>query len=122
MMHVERARVFMLTSKSLSQLSDIAAEAHGRIQANFEEINPVVGVSQNMRVSGVPADAMTIDCLKSGKRIILILHDEQPDIIRYQFSYRDKDPKSKFEIIQLNELTVQKLYSWMESYFSTTTN
>ena len=90
-----------------------------RIQADFEEINPVVGVSQNMRLNGIPADAMTIDCLKSGKRIILILHDENPDIIRYQFSYRDKDPESKFEVIQLNELTAQKLYEWMESYFST---
>lgn len=109
----------MLIGKPLSQLSDVAAEAHLRIQQDFQDINPVVGVSQHMRSNGIPADAMTIDCLKSGKRIILILHDDNPDIIRYQFSYREKDPESKFEVLTLNELTVQKLYQWMESYFST---
>ena len=112
----------ILTNQPLSILSDVAAEAHMRIQANFEDINPVVSVSQKMRSYGIPADTMTIDCLKTGKRIILILHDEQPDIIRYQFSFKDKDPDDKFEIIQLDKLTTQTLYEWIKSYFSSAIN
>ena len=106
-----------MLSKSLASLSDIATEAHTRIQQDFQHLDPVVGVNQSMRSNGVPADLMTIDCLKSGKRIILILHDQQPDIISYQFSYKDRDPGEEFERIQLSTLTSKTLYDWMKGYF-----
>ena len=106
-----------MTDKHLFTLSDIATDAHTRIQQDFKDIDPIVGVNRSMRKSGIPADAMTIDCLKTGKRIILILHDQQPDIIRYQFSFKNKDPDDKFEEIQFNELTADKLYAWISGYF-----
>ena len=106
----------------LEILSDRATEAHGRIQQDFLTINPVVGLNRRMRDIGFPADTMTIDCLKTRRRIILILNDEQPDIVSYQFAYRDKDPSDDFEVIAFNELTTQLLYDWIASYFSTTEN
>lgn len=109
-------------NKQLETLCDIATESHTRIQQDFKEINPIIGVNQKMREVGMPADVVTIDCSKSGKRIILILHDQQPDIISYQFSFKDKDPDKKFENIQFNELTPDKLYNWIKGYFSSTTN
>ena len=109
-----------MTDKLLFALSDIATDAHVRIQKDFKEIDPVVGVNRSMRKSGIPADAMTIDCLKTGKRIILILHDQQPDIIRYQFAFKNKDPDDEFEEIPFNELTADKLYSWIRDYFQGT--
>ena len=111
-----------MKNKNLELLSEIATESHARIQQDFKDINPMVGVNQNMREMGVPADVMTVDCLKSGKRIILILHDHHPDIIRYQFSFKDKDPDENFEQIQFKELTANKLYDWIEHYFQTTIN
>lgn len=75
-----------------------------------------------MRLHGIPADAMTIDCLKSGKRILVILHDEQLDIVSYQFSFKGQDPENKFETIPLNELTAQTLYEWIKSYFFSATS
>ena len=109
-------------NKELEALCDIVTESHTRIQQDFMEINPVVGVNQKMRKTGVPVDIITIDCLKSGKRIILILHDYQPNIIKYQFSLKDKDPDEKFEDINSHELTTNKLYSWIISYFSSAIN
>lgn len=106
-----------MTTKPLAVLSDVITDVHNRVQTDFKNINPVVGVSHNMRASGVPADVITIDCLTSGKRIILLLHDEQPEIVRYQFCLRDKDPEGDFEIIQLGELTTRKLYDWVVAYF-----
>lgn len=106
-----------MISKKLETLCDIAAESHARIQKNFEEINPVVGINQKMRGAGIPVDAMTIDCLKTGKRIIIILHDHHPDIVRYQFSFKDQDPDDTFEQIQFAALTVDILYDWMKTYF-----
>ena len=107
-----------LTETHLEILCDITTEAHTRIQQDFQDINPIVGVSKNMRKNGVPADAMTIDCLKTGKRIIIVLHDHNPDIINYQFSFRDKDPDSKFEQLPFKELTSTQIYDWIKIYFS----
>jgi hypothetical protein len=107
-----------LSTPVLETLSDLATEAHTRIQQDFANINPVVGISRSMRNSGFPADAMTIDCLKTSRRIIIILHDESPEILRYQFAMRDADPSDNFEELEFEKLTVQVLYDWMASYFS----
>ncbi len=107
-----------MSTTALSQLSDIASATHAKVQQEHAHINPVVGVSKNMRTNGIPADVMTIDCLKSGKRIILILHDQQADKVMYQFAYRDRDPESTFQEIPLNALTATTLYTWVVDYFS----
>ena len=101
----------ILSEQPLAVLSDVATEAHALIQKDFKNLNPVVGVSRSMRASGIPADAMTIDCLQSGKRIILILHDDNPEQVLYQFSYKAKDPDDEFKTILLSELSVCLLYT-----------
>lgn len=113
----EKLKGYILNDQPLALLSDIATEAHALIQRDFKDINPVVGVSRNMRSKGIPADAMTVDCLKTGKRIILILHDDNTDVVLYQFSFKAEDPSDEFLSIQLSDLTVQKLYGWIQSYF-----
>ena len=109
-----------MSEKNLELLSDYVTEAHTQIQKDFDHINPIVGVSRGMRSVGIPADAMTIDCLKTGKRIIIILHDESPEILQYQFSYKDKDPAAEFQNLAIDNLNDKILYSWMASYFSQT--
>ena len=106
-----------MINQRLETVCDIATKSYTRIQQDFKDINPIVGINQKMREMGVPVDAVTIDCLKSGKRIIMILHDHHPDIVQYQFSFKDKDPDEKFEQIQFTELTVTKLYDWTKGYF-----
>jgi len=100
-------------------ICDAVETAHAKIQEDFENINPVVGVSSQMRNIGIPTDVMTIDCLKSGKRILLVLHDAQPDMANYQFCLIKEDPADEFESIAIESLTVQKLYDWMKETFST---
>ncbi len=110
-----------MSKPPLEILSDLATEAHTKIQQDFENINPVVGLSRRMRSVGIPADAMTIDCLKTGKRIIIILHDQNPEIVQYQFSFKAQDPDDVFEETSFDLLTKQVLYEWMRDYFSVET-
>ena len=105
-------------TEQLKILFDLATQAHERVQLNHADIDPIVGVHHKMRDAGFPADVMTIDCLKTGKRIILILNDDQPELIRYQFSYKDKDPAADFEQLAFEELSSATLYEWMSHYFS----
>ena len=102
----------------LQLLCDRATEAHERVQLKHADIDPVVGVHNKMRDAGFAADVMTIDCLKSGKRIILILHDDQPEVLNYQFSFKEQDPAEQYEQLAFNELTVTIMYEWMSSYFA----
>lgn len=95
----------------------MATEAHTRIQTDFDDLDPVIGVTRSMRKQGVPADAMTVDCLRSGKRIILILHDEQPGSISYQYSLKDEDPGGRFETMTFTDMNADKLYQWIHEYF-----
>jgi hypothetical protein len=105
-------------SKQLQQLCDMATEAHERIQADFADIDPVVGVNQRMRDNGFPTDLMTIDCLKTGKRIILILNDDNQAIVSYQFSYKAADLEGEFQQLDFDKLTSKLLYDWIATYFS----
>ena len=96
----------------------MASESPARIQKYFPDINPVVGVNHGMRASGFPADLMTIDCLATNKRIIVLLHDDSPETVRYQFSFRDRDPEDEFAEITIDQISAQCLYDWMKDYFS----
>lgn len=106
-----------MSHKNLKSLCDHTTAAHIRIQKDFQYIDPVVSVSQKMRASGMPVDVLTIDCLKTGKRIIVILHDHMPDSVSYQFSYKDQDPGDKFEEIPFAKFGEQTIYDWMKNYF-----
>lgn len=108
-----------MSADPLATLSDLATEVHTRVQQRVSNMNPIVSVRRNMRTAGIPADAMTIDCLKTGKRIILILHDQMPDIISFQFSMIEEESGDTFERIAFADLTADVLYQWITEYFST---
>lgn len=105
-------------TEALKTLCDMATEAHEQVQLKHADIDPIVGVHHKMRDAGFPADVMTIDCLKTGKRIILILNDDAPGVLNYQFSYKDKDPATEFEQLPIKELSPVTLYDWMSHYFA----
>ncbi len=101
----------------LKALSDMASDAHARIQAAHEHINPVVEVRRGMRDSGMPADVMTLDCLRTRRRITLILHDEQSGVLLYQFVTIDDEVGDSFQNMALAEVSTQTLFDWMQEYF-----
>lgn len=108
----------MNANKALLSLSDIANQAHEKIQLDFVHINPVIGVMQGMRKMGIPADVLSIDCLGTKKRILVVLHDELPDIIRYQFTFTDQDPADDYLQLTSAEVTHETVYGWIKDYFS----
>ncbi len=107
----------MQENDPLKALSDMASDAHAQIQAAHQHINPVIEVRRGMRDSGIPADVMTIDCLRTRRRITLILHDEQPGAVLYQFVTIDDEVGNDFEGMALSDLTTQTLFDWIEKYF-----
>jgi len=60
-----------MTERAITGIYELVTQAHAKVQQDFSDIDPVVSVNTQMRNRGVPADVMTIDCLKTGKRILL---------------------------------------------------
>lgn len=102
---------------SLKTLADLTSDAHARIQAAHEHINPVIEVRRSMRDAGIPADVMTIDCLRSRRRITLVLHDQQPGTLLYQFITIDDEVGNEFQQLALTDVTTTTLFDWMQDYF-----
>lgn len=108
----------MNANQALLSFSDIASEAHAKIQQDFADINPVIGVMQGMRKMGIPADVLTIDCLPSKKRILIVLHDEHPGLIQYQYTFSDQDPGNDYQAMKSSDVTSDTVYGWIKDYFS----
>jgi hypothetical protein len=106
-----------MSEEHLKSLSDMASDAHARIQATHEHINPVVEVRRGMRDAGIPADVMTLDCLRTRRRITLILHDEQPGVLLYQFVTIEDEVGDNFQSMALADISSGTLFDWMQNYF-----
>lgn len=102
----------------LKVLSDMASDAHARIQQHYEHINPVVEVRRGMRDGGIPADVMTIDCLQTRRRILLILHDAEPGVLLYQFVTLEDEMGEEFQRMLLQDVSQSTLVDWIKGYFS----
>lgn len=102
----------------LKTLADMASDAHARIQQSYEHINPVVEVRRGMRDGGIPADVMTIDCLRTRRRILLILHDGEPGILLYQFVTLEDEMGDEFQRMPLQDVSQSTLIDWVKGYFS----
>ncbi len=108
-----------MSDAEIYKLAELAQEAQAQIQCDFNHIDPIIGILKSLRPAGIPADALTIDCLNTKKRIALILHDENPQVIAYQFGYSDKDTDTAYERIPLQAVTANQIYTWIKEYFST---
>ncbi len=106
-----------MSEERLKRLADAVTDAHTRIQAEFADINPVVGINRQMRTQGIAVDLMTIDCLRTQKRIIVVLEDQTPERIRYQFAWRDRDPSDQFAELPASALDADLLFQWIRDYF-----
>lgn len=107
-----------MSDDPLKRLSDLASEAHARVQQAYDQINPVIEVRRGMRETGFPADVMTIDCLRSRRRILLILHDAEPGMLLYQFVPLEQEMALEFQRRPLADVSCGTLVDWIKGYFS----
>ena len=104
-----------MAEEPLKSLSDMASEATPAFRRRTSTSIPwwrCVGAAM-----GIPADVMTIDCLRTRRRITLILHDGQPGVFLYQFVTIDDEVGNDFQQKPMSEMSTQLLFDWMEDYF-----
>lgn len=111
-----------MSDSPLKTLSDLAEQAHNKIQQTSQAINPILEVRSGMRSVGIPADVMTFDCLKTRRRIMLILHDEEPGVLLYQFITIEDEIAEVFERVALDVVDADMLVGWMQRHFGRAIN
>ena len=94
-------------------LSDIAKLAQTQIQQDFPELDPIIGISHNLRNAGFAADTLTIDNIRNDKRIVMIVFDDQPEQVQYEYCRISQDPSFEFTTISIKDLTQERFYSMM---------
>ena len=107
-----------MAEPALKTLSDMAEAAHKRIQQAHQQVNPVLELRRGMRSVGIPADVMTIDCLQTKRRIMMILHDDEPGMLLYQFITLEDEIAEQFERMPLSEASTTTIFHWMQDYFA----
>ncbi len=101
---------------ALQTLSDLAETAHARLQQEYADINPMVSLRSGMRDVGIPADMINVDCMQTRRRILLILHDDYPNSLLYQFT--DLEAGDDFQQMPLDEVSVDTVFAWMRDHFA----
>jgi len=96
-------------------LSEVAKLAQADIQAKYSNVDPIIGISHNLRNSGFAADTLTIENQANDTRIIMILHDHKAGVVDYEVGRISQDPKFQFSEIELEKLTQSRLFEMMEN-------
>ncbi|WP_372628279.1 hypothetical protein [Arsukibacterium sp.] len=66
----------------LKSVSEVIAEANDAFYAKHQTADSVMGIMDNgLRRQGIPADAITLECVALDKKIVFLLHDASPDTV-----------------------------------------
>ncbi len=85
---------------TLKDLSEIVAKASDLFHSKFDNIDTVMGLmDKTLRNQGIKADAITIDCISLDKKIVILIHDEKPDVISIALGNKDGDIYSSSEYV-----------------------
>jgi len=93
----------------LQNLSEIVARANDMLYDKFDDIDTLMGImDKTLRNQGVKADAITIDCIALDKKIVILLHDDQPDVVSIALGNKEGDiySSSEYELSQISEALI----------------
>lgn len=103
--------------KILKDLSTIVATANDAFYAKFTHLDTLMGLMDKvLRKQGINADAITIDCIPLDKKIVLLLHDDKPEVVSIALGNKDGDifSSSEHAIKDISETLIVEV---MEDYF-----
>jgi len=93
-----------LASEHIDAVADIAVAANRRFTEAHPHAATQVGViSSTIRAMGIAADAVNIDCLRSGRRLVLILLDRIPGTVGIGIG--QKDTVGQYELLGQVDVT-----------------
>lgn len=105
-------------NSKLKNLSEIIAKANDLLGNKYDNIGTLMGIMDKaLRNQGVNADAITIDCVAQNKKIVMLLHDDKPDVVNIALGNKDGDifSSSEYPLATLSEAVIAEI---MEKNFT----
>jgi len=99
-------------NNKLQNLSEIVARANDLFYSKFDNIDTLMGImDKTLRNQGMEADAITIDCIALDKKIVILLHDDKPDVASIALGNKEGDiySSSEYELIKLSEAAIVEI-------------
>jgi hypothetical protein len=103
----------------LNNLFEIVARANDLFYSKYDKVDTLMGIMDKaLRNQGMKADAITIDCITLSKKIVILIHDDKPDVVNITLGNKDGDIYCSSEY-QLTGLTEAVVLNIMEVNFIT---
>lgn len=105
-------------NSKLQKLSEIVARANDVFYSKFDHVETLMGImDKNLRNQGIKADAITIDCIAIDKKIVILIHDEKPDVATIALGNKEGDiySSSEYQLVKLSEAVIVEI---METNFT----
>ena len=96
----------------LKKLSEIVARANDLFYSKFDNINTLMGImDKTLRNQGIKADAITIDCIALDKKIVILIHDDKPDVVNIALGNKKGDvySSSEYELVKISEAVIVEI-------------
>jgi orotate phosphoribosyltransferase-like protein len=82
----------------LKSVSEVIAKANDAFYAKHHSADSVMGIMDNgLRKQGIPADAITLECVALDKKMVFLLHDASPNTISVAVGNKAGDIHSSSE-------------------------
>jgi len=99
-------------NSKLQNLSEIVARANDVFYSKFDNIDTLMGImDKTLRNQGIKADAITIDCIALDKKIVILLHDDKPDVANIALGNKEGDiySSSEYELVKISEAVIAEI-------------
>ncbi|GAA0819979.1 hypothetical protein GCM10009111_24750 [Colwellia asteriadis] len=96
-------------NQNIQQLAEEVAKANDAFYAKYQHVDTLMGImDKTLRQQGISADAITIDCVALDKKIVLLVHDNQPEVVDVALGNKAGEifSSSKYEREQLDLATI----------------
>ena len=96
----------------LQNLSEIVARANDVFYSKFDNIDTLMGImDKTLRNQGMKADAITIDCIALNKKIVILIHDDKPDVVNIALGNKEGDiySSSEYELVKISEAVIVEI-------------
>lgn len=104
---------------NLKNLSEVVARANDLLYTKYENIDTIMGIiDKSLRKQGIEADAVSVDCVAIDKKILILIHDDKPEIVTIVTGNKAGDIYSKTDY-EKSEISEEFFVDIMEKNFIT---
>ena len=104
-------------NEATNQLAEVVAKANDIFYSKYAHLDTLMGImDQSLRKQGMKADVITLDCVNQDKKIVFLIHDDSPELVRVALGNKAGEIFSSSQY-DTNTLCETAVLSIMQAHF-----